>query len=88
MTEYETQEIVESAQDNTWKIQTLVVGAALGALTGLATAFLLTRRAEQSGKKLSISTGQGLKLGTLLAGLVHWEDLGRISQEWCKRKRL
>ena len=56
--------------DSSWRARALVIGAVVGALTGLGTAFLLTRRAEQSGKPLSISTGQGFKLGTLLVGLV------------------
>jgi len=56
--------------DISWKARTLVIGALLGALTGLGAAFLLTRRAEQKGEAVSISAGQGLRLGVLLAGLL------------------
>ncbi len=62
--------VPESAPDNSWKVKTLLIGTAIGALTGLGAAFLLTRRAEQKGEKLSISTGQGVKLGMLLVGLL------------------
>jgi hypothetical protein len=42
----------------------------LGALVGVGAAFLLTKRAEQQGKPLSISTGKGVQLGVLIAGLL------------------
>ena len=56
--------------DNTWKIKTLLIGAALGALTGLGAAYLLTKRAEQTGQHLAITPGKGVKLGVLIAGLL------------------
>lgn len=56
--------------DDSWRVRTLVIGAVLGALTGLGAAFLLTRRAEQKGEAVSITPGQGLKLGVLLAGVL------------------
>ncbi|MFH1906762.1 MAG: hypothetical protein ABIL11_05170 [Chloroflexota bacterium] len=63
--------IIETPEtDNTWKVKTLVIGAALGALTGLGAAYLLTKRAERRGEKLSLSTGKGVKLGMLIAGLL------------------
>jgi len=55
---------------SSWKVKTLVVGAVIGALTGLGAAYLLTRRAEQKGEPLAINSGQGLKLGMLVAGLL------------------
>ena len=66
--EEQTNLSVEVQADNSWKIKTLVFGALIGALTGLGAAFLLTRRAEQTGKPLAITTGKGVKLGVLLAG--------------------
>ncbi len=60
----------ETQLATTWKTKTLLIGAALGALTGLGAAYLLTRRAEQRGERLAISSGQGLKIGMLLAGLL------------------
>jgi len=63
--------IIESPEtDTSWKSKTLIVGAVLGALTGLGAAYLLTKRAEQRGQPLSMSTGQGVKLGMLIAGLL------------------
>jgi hypothetical protein len=56
--------------DNTWKVKTLLIGAALGALTGLGAAYLLTKRAEQTGQSLAITPGKGVKLGVLIAGLL------------------
>lgn len=68
MTEYEIVE--EQEVDTSWKAKTLIIGAVVGALTGLGAAYLLTRRAEQKGEPLAISSGQGLKLGMLVAGLL------------------
>jgi hypothetical protein len=62
--------IEQPAPDNTWKVKTLVIGAALGALTGLGAAYLLTKRAEQTGQSLAITPGKGVQLGMMLAGLL------------------
>lgn len=48
----------------------LLMGALIGALTGLGVAYLLTKNAEREGEELSISTGQGLKLGLLIIGML------------------
>ena len=53
-----------------WKIKTILIAGVLGALTGVGAGYLLVRGAEQQGEKLSISSGQGLKLGVLLAGFL------------------
>ena len=66
----DTEIIQSSQQDNSWKVKALFVGGVIGALTGVGAAFLLTRRAEQEGKPLSISTGKGVQLGMLIAGLL------------------
>lgn len=68
MTEYET--IEEKEVDASWKTKTLLIGGVIGALTGLGAAYLLTRRAEKKGEPLAITSGQGLKLGVLVAGLL------------------
>jgi len=66
--------MIESSEapvvDDTWKVKTLLIGAALGALTGLGAAFLLTMRAEQKGTRLAITPGKGVQLGVMLAGLL------------------
>ena len=61
---------VEDQADESWKIQTLVIGGVLGMLVGLGGAYLLTKRAEQNGTQLSITPGKGVQLGVLLAGLM------------------
>jgi len=65
----ETHMIEVTQPDNSWKIQTLVIGGVLGTLVGLGAAYLLTRRAEQKGTQLTITPGKGVQLGVLLAGL-------------------
>lgn len=50
--------------------RTLLMGALLGAATGLIGAMLLTRRAEQEGTELSLSAGEGMRLGVMVIGLL------------------
>jgi hypothetical protein len=45
-------------------------GAVIGAITGLIAAILLTRRAERNDRETAITTGEGLKLGVLVFGLL------------------
>jgi len=66
----EKHQLTQIDHDDSWKVKTLLLGAVLGAVTGLSAAYLLTKRAEQQGEALSISSGQGLKLGVLVAGLL------------------
>jgi len=63
-------QILEDNENNGWKAKTVIVGGILGAVTGLGAAYLMVRRAEQQGEQISISSGQGLKLGVLLAGVL------------------
>jgi gas vesicle protein len=48
----------------------LLIGALLGAATGVVGAMLLYRRAEDEGKELSITTGDGVRLGVMIVGLL------------------
>lgn len=48
----------------------IIGGALIGAITGLIAAVLLTRRAERSGSETAITTGEGMKLGVLVFGLL------------------
>jgi hypothetical protein len=60
------------------RTKTLVVGALLGAVTGLFAAMMLQRRAEREGTEITISTGEGLQLGMLVIGLLRSiSSLGR-----------
>jgi hypothetical protein len=61
---------LEERADSSWKMNTLLIGGVLGALVGVGAAFLLTKRAEQQGSKLSITPGKGVQLGVMLAGLL------------------
>lgn len=45
-------------------------GALIGAITGLVAAILLTRRAEKTERETALTSGEGLKLGVLVFGLL------------------
>jgi hypothetical protein len=48
----------------------LLFGALIGAFTGLIAAMLLQRRAKETGTEVTISTGEGMRLGALIIGLL------------------
>lgn len=48
----------------------IFAGALIGAITGLIAALILTRRAERNDRETAITTGDGLKLGMLVFGLL------------------
>ena len=50
--------------------RTLLLGALIGAATGLVAAMLLNRRAEEEGTELALSAGDGMKLGVMVIGLL------------------
>ncbi len=52
------------------RTKVLVVGTLIGAVVGLAGAFLLVRNLERDGKEIKISSGEGLRLGVLLLTLL------------------
>ena len=52
------------------KSKTLFTGALVGAIIGLFAAMLLQRRAEKNERETTLTTGEGLKLGVLLLGLL------------------
>ncbi len=47
---------------NNWKTKALLIGAALGALVGLGTAYLLISRVGEE-QQLQVTPGQGVKMG-------------------------
>jgi hypothetical protein len=55
---------------NNNKSRIILGGALIGAITGLVGAVLLTRRAERTGNELAISSGEGMKIGVLVFGLL------------------
>lgn len=52
------------------KGRVLILGALIGALTGLVAAMLLNRRAEKTEGETAITAGDGLKLGVMVFGLL------------------
>ena len=66
-------------EDRSWKARTLLIGAALGALTGLGIAFALVQRAEQQGETVKLNTGEGIRLGMGLLGIMR--QIGQIGGE-------
>ena len=52
------------------KSKTLMLGALVGAATGLLAAMLLHPRAEKNESETALTTGEGLKLGVLVFGLL------------------
>jgi gas vesicle protein len=52
------------------KSKTLLMGALIGAFTGLFAAMLLNRRVEKDEREAALTTGEGLKLGVLVFGLL------------------
>jgi hypothetical protein len=52
------------------KSRILFFGALIGAVTGLIAAMLLNRRASKDEGSSAITTGEGLKLGVMVFGLL------------------
>jgi len=53
-----------------WQGKTLVLGALIGALVGVGAAYLLVQRAEKEAGSIRLGTGEGIKLGLLVLGLL------------------
>jgi hypothetical protein len=66
--------IVEQSQlgdvDTSWISQVLAIGGVVGALTGLAAAYLLVQRAKKKGERPTLELGEGIKLGVFVFGLL------------------
>ncbi|NJD58294.1 MAG: hypothetical protein C3F13_00920 [Anaerolineales bacterium] len=56
--------------DTAWTGKILAIGGVLGALTGLAAAYLLVQRSKKMGERPTLELGEGIKLGVLLFGLL------------------
>jgi gas vesicle protein len=48
----------------------LIIGALIGAFTGVVAASLLNRRAEKNAASTAITAGEGIKIGMLVFGLL------------------
>ena len=64
----DTVELVETSEN--WKMRTLLIGAVLGALTGLGAAYMLVQRAEKEETDPRLSAGEGVKIGLMLLGVL------------------
>jgi hypothetical protein len=51
-----------------WKPKVLIVGGVIGAVVGVAAAYLLVQRAKDGPPK--ITAGEGVKLGVIVFGLL------------------
>ncbi|OGO26622.1 MAG: hypothetical protein A2136_09070 [Chloroflexi bacterium RBG_16_54_11] len=58
------------AENTQWTTQVLVIGAVVGALTGLGGAYLLIQRARRRSEPPRLDAREGLRLGLLLMGLL------------------
>jgi len=58
------------ADENNWRGRTLLLGALIGALTGLGAAYVLVRRAEERGEPPQLGAGEGVRLGMGVLGLL------------------
>jgi hypothetical protein len=65
---FEQSEMVE--MDTSWAGQVMVIGAVVGALTGLGAAYLLIQRAKKRAEPPNLNASEGIKLGLLVFGLL------------------
>jgi hypothetical protein len=77
MTEMNTVEDFEITEVDDWKPKVIIIGAAIGALVGLATAYLLISRVEED-EKLEVTPAQGVKMG--LAGLTFLRQITQMGE--------
>jgi hypothetical protein len=62
---------LETMTDEQWKTRTLIVGALVGAILGLGTAYLLNRTAEETGGgPPQITTGDAVKAAIGIVGVM------------------
>ncbi len=56
--------------DSAWTGKLLAIGGVLGAVTGMAAAYLLVQRSRKLGEKPTLELGEGIRLGVLVFGLL------------------
>lgn len=72
-------ELNDVLNDNDWQKKTILVGAVIGLLFGMGSAYLLVNNAEKHGRKISVSNREGLKLSLLLIGTLR--QIAQIGDE-------
>jgi len=60
---------METSQDTNWKQKALVLGGVIGALMGVGVAYFLVRKSEETEGGMKFGTGEGVRLGLILANL-------------------
>ncbi len=53
-----------------WKTKTILIGIGLGALAGLAAAYILVQRSEQEENHPQLTAGDGVKIGLGVLGIL------------------
>lgn len=48
----------------------LIMGAVIGAVVGLGAAYLIVNRVEETGQPVKVTSGEGIKLGLLVLGML------------------
>lgn len=61
---------METNQDSSWKQRALVLGGVIGALMGVGVAYFLVRKSEETEGGMQFGTGEGVRLGLILANLL------------------
>jgi hypothetical protein len=65
-------------EDTQWRTRVLIVGGLLGALIGLGASYLLIQRADREGTQVKMGTGEGIRLGMLVLGMLR--QIGRLGE--------
>jgi hypothetical protein len=65
-------------EETNWKAKTILVGGLIGALTGMAAAFIIVQQSESQGTRPNLGTGDGLRLGVKVMSLLR--DVTRLGE--------
>jgi hypothetical protein len=60
---------MENHVDSSWKQRALVLGGVIGALMGVGLAYFLVRQSEETEGGMQFGTGEGVRLGLILANV-------------------
>lgn len=60
---------IEQTTDS-WRVKILIAGTLVGALIGIGAAYLLIQNAEKENDQVSVTAGEGIKLGLSVLGLL------------------